>query len=81
MSETAETPEVEETTEAEAAPSGSTKIRGPWSLLRVRECTTKPKSVMLNGNKLAAKEWSHAKGVLTLTPAETPSGLVTVVLD
>lgn len=64
-----------------AAPSVVTKIRGPWSILKSFEHPSKPKSVTLNGKKLAAKEISYAKGVLTLTPDVAPNGIVSIVVD
>ena len=64
-----------------AAPSAVTKIRGPWSLMKSFEHGAKPKSVTVNGKKLAAKEFSYAKGVLTLTPDAAPTGIVSIVVD
>ena len=71
----------EEVEPAVAAPSAVTKMRGPWSALRSFEHGSKPTSVTVNGKKLAAKEFSYAKGVLTLTPDAAPTGSVLVVID
>jgi len=73
-------PEEVEAPEVTAPTVGGTKLRGPWSAVRSIECA-KPKTVAVNGKKLAAKEFSHAKGVLSLDPAEVPSGIVLVEID